>query len=97
MEKSRVVIVPCDNYGKETVYQAMKKGIDTLGGIGRFVKRDESILIKPNLLKAADPDKAVTTHPSVIEAMFRILCEEGYRKVSYGDSPGHGDCAGAAN
>ena len=88
--KSKVVIVPCSSYDKETVFRAVKAGVDALGGIAAFVQPEEKILVKPNYLTAADPEKAVTTHPAVIEAVLRLLVERGYAHVSCGDSPGHG-------
>ncbi len=95
-KRARVVIVPCDSYEEEKVYCAMRTGIDLLGGIGKFASPQEKILVKPNFLSAALPEKAVTTHPAVIKAMLRILSEAGCTEVKYGDSPGHGSCAGAA-
>lgn len=91
-ERSRVVIVPCDSYDKEQVYRAMRSGIAALGGLSALLSAEENILVKPNFLSAAAADKAVTTHPSVIEAMLRILHEDGCLHVAYGDSPGHGKC-----
>ena len=95
-EISQVVLVPCDSYDKEQVYQAMKTGIQALGGLEKRIGKEEKILIKPNFLSPASAEKAVTTHPTVIENMFRILKEEGFLKVQYGDSPGHGSCKSAA-
>jgi len=94
--KSKVVIVPCENYDRERVYEAMRCGLAAMGGLEHYVNKDEKILVKPNFLTTAAEDKAVTTHPAVIEAMLRILCEQGYAKVQYGDSPGHGSCQSAA-
>ena len=88
--RSRVVVVPCESYDGELVYNAMKTGIEALGGIGSFIKPEEKLLVKTNFLSAADKDSAIVTHPSVIRGMLRILREEGYEDVSYGDSPGHG-------
>lgn len=95
-KQSKVVVVPCTSYDEETVYAAMCRGIGLLGGIGRFVSPKERILVKPNFLSAAEPERAVTTHPSVIRAMLRILAEYGCREVTYGDSPGHGSNEAAA-
>ncbi|MBQ0059909.1 MAG: DUF362 domain-containing protein [Lachnospiraceae bacterium] len=75
----------------------MRKGIAMLGGLESMMAPDQKILVKPNFLLAADPDKATTTHPSVIKGMLRILQEDGYAKVSFGDSPGHGSCEGVVN
>lgn len=98
MDKKRsvVVVVPCDSYDDEKVYAAMRTGIDRLGGIRKFAKQEERILVKPNFLSAAAPESAVTTHPAVIRAMLHILRENGYADVTYGDSPGHGSSEGAA-
>lgn len=91
-EKRKVIILHCDSYEKEQVYRSVKAGIEALGGIEAFLDKSEKILVKPNFLSAAPPEKAVTTHPAVIEAVFRILQEEEYLHVQYGDSPGHGSC-----
>lgn len=88
--KSKVVMVVCKDYDEENVYNAMKRGILELGGIEQFVKKEEKILVKPNFLLSAAPEKAVTTHPSVIRGLLRILSENEYKDVMYGDSPGHG-------
>lgn len=95
-EQSRVVVVPCGSYDPQKVYEAMRAGIEALGGLKSMIDPSEKILVKPNFLSAALPEKAVTTHPAVITAMFRILWEEGYARVSYGDSPGHGSCETAS-
>jgi uncharacterized protein (DUF362 family)/NAD-dependent dihydropyrimidine dehydrogenase PreA subunit len=58
--------------------------IDT-SGIGRGSR----VLIKPNLLTAASPDQAVTTHPLIVRAAVEYLLERGAR-VRIGDSPAIG-------
>ena len=87
--KSKVAVIPCEGYEEHQVYEAVKKGISLLGGWENFVKREEKILLKPNLLNRADPQRAVTTHPAVFEAVARNLQENGFSHLSYGDSPGH--------
>jgi len=96
MDKSKVVLIPCGGYDEEQIYSVMKQGIDMLGGIGSFVRKEENILVKPNFLTAAEADRAVTTHPAVIKGMLRILREAGCGHVKYGDSPGHGSSGAAA-
>ena len=94
-KKSRVVVIPCDDYDEEKVYERLKCGLAELGGIGRFVKPEEKVLVKLNLLSAAQPERAVTTHPSVAKAVLRLLNEAGCADVKYGDSPGYGTCESA--
>lgn len=87
--KSKVAVIPCREYDQQEVYAAVEKGIALLGGWDCFVQKDEKILLKPNLLNRAEVNKAVTTHPSVFEAVARNLKDMGFMKLSYGDSPGH--------
>ena len=95
-KKSKVVIIGCESYDRDLVYKRLKKGIDLLGGIDKFINKDEKVLLKPNLLRGKDPDAAVTTHPSVFEAVIKILQDSGIDEITYGDSPGVGTPAGAA-
>ena len=89
MEKARVACVPCADYTQERVDEAVRQGVALLGGIERFVSREERILLKPNLLGKALPQRAVTTHPAVFSAVARLMREAGYTRLSYGDSPGN--------
>jgi uncharacterized protein (DUF362 family)/Pyruvate/2-oxoacid:ferredoxin oxidoreductase delta subunit len=76
-------------YEEQTVFEAIEKGVALLGGWERFIKPEEKLLLKPNLLNRADPGRAVTTHPAVFEAVAKSLKENGFEKLTYGDSPGH--------
>lgn len=88
--KSQVVLLKCDTYDREKIYEELLWGIGQLGGIGRFVRPEEKILLKPNLLRKAEADSAIVTHPAVVAAMAKILKEAGFIHVSYGDSAGVG-------
>lgn len=85
--KSKVAIVRCENYDEQEVFAAVKKAIDLIGGIDLFVKSGEKILLKPNNLAGDVPDKATTTHPSILNAIILILKEKDIQ-ITYGDSPG---------
>lgn len=89
MEKHTVVLIPVSTYDQEIVDQAVARGLTLLGGLTRFVSPEEHILLKPNLLSRALPQKAVTTHPAVFSAVCKALREGGYAFVQYGDSPGN--------
>lgn len=95
IERSTVVLVRCEDYDPDRVYGAVKRGIELLGGVERFVRPGERILLKPNILAGDSPNKVVTTHPSVLEACIRLLHEAG-AEVRFGDSPGLDDPAQAA-
>jgi uncharacterized protein (DUF362 family)/ferredoxin len=82
-----VALVRCATYDPDEVYGALRRGIELLGGPDRFAKPGERILLKPNILAGEGPERAVTTHPSVLMASVRLLREAG-AEVRFGDSPG---------
>jgi len=49
--------------------KAALKAIDILGGIKRFVKKGQRVVIKPNMSFAKTPDHAVNTNPQVVAAV----------------------------
>ncbi|MDO4617096.1 MAG: DUF362 domain-containing protein [Lachnospiraceae bacterium] len=89
--KSKVVLVPCLDYEEEHVYEALRAGVNLLGGLADLIRPEEKILLKLNLVRSAPLDRAVVTHPSIVGAFARILREVGYRSVSAGDSSGFGN------
>lgn len=92
---TRVALIRCETYRFEEVLRSLRRGIDLLGGLDILFSPREPILLKPNLLVGDPPEKAVTTHPAVLDALSRLLMEEGF-PLSYGDSPGFGSTARAA-
>ncbi|WP_347488207.1 DUF362 domain-containing protein [Desulfoscipio sp. XC116] len=82
-----VSIVKCSNYAYERVRGAVKESIDLLGGMEQFVKPGQRVLLKINLLTAAPPEKAVTTHPAVVSALAELVRNAGGRPL-VADSPG---------
>lgn len=92
---AKVAVLKCDNYQHSNVNRAISKGVELLGGIKQFVKSDEKILLKPNLLVAEPPEKCVTTHPAVFRAAAELLIAQGVQ-LSYGDSPAVGSTKKAA-
>lgn len=89
-KKSKVVVLPCETYEEERIYQLMKNGLEELGGVESLIHKEEKILLKPNLLKKAEVEKAVITHPVIVGAFARILREKGYENIVLADSCGHG-------
>ena len=89
MDKHVVVLIPLDTYDQPKVDEAVSEGFRLLGGVTQFVRPEEKILLKPNLLARALPQKAITTHPAVFSAVCRALTEAGCSHISYGDSPGN--------
>lgn len=72
---NKVYIIECPTY--EDVEQKVKELLDMMGGIERFASPDERIALKANLLTASDPEKAITTHPSLMAAVGQLAKSQG--------------------
>jgi uncharacterized protein (DUF362 family)/Pyruvate/2-oxoacid:ferredoxin oxidoreductase delta subunit len=84
-----VALVPCPDYSAEIVRARLHEGLELLGGLGRFLRPGEKVLLKPNLLRAALPEAAVSTHPAIVEAVILAVKEAGAQPF-VADSPGFG-------
>ncbi len=95
MSGSRVALLFCDRYEPGRLLAALRRGLELLGGVRRFVRPGERLLVKPNILAGYPPERAVTTHPALVQAALALLLEAGARP-SWGDSSGIVDPAEAA-
>lgn len=84
--KSSVSIVKCQSYDEGEVLKGLRNAVGLLGGIEHFVQKGNRVLLKPNLLYGKAPEKAVTTHPSIVKGMIKIV-REGGGIPFIGDSP----------
>lgn len=77
------------DYNPQRVKDALHLLLEPLGGIDRYVKPGQKVLIKPNLLAGKAPEKAVTTHPEIVRQVILMVQQAG-GIASVGDSPGLG-------
>ena len=87
--KPIVSITQCPDYDQKRIEKSLEILLEPLGGISTFINKGEKVLLKPNLLKASSPEKAVTTHPALVEAVVKSVQAAG-GIVFIGDSPGIG-------
>ncbi len=85
MEK--VSIVKCENYEHDNVKSAIKKSLDFIGGLDKFVKPGKTVLLKVNAIIGFPAERAATTHPAVVRAMAELVKEAGGVPL-VGDSSG---------
>lgn len=62
-------------------------GFDGMGGIARFVGRDDVVLVKANVAFDRPAKLAATTRPEVLHAVVMQCREAGARKVIVADNP----------
>lgn len=85
MEETQVYAASCPDYEQAEV--CIRALVEQMGGMDRFVRPGERIVLKANLLRAAPPESAICTHPAVVEAVARLVKEAGGTPVIC-DSPG---------
>jgi len=78
-----------ETYNPGIVRDGLIHLLEPLGGMGAFVRPGERVLLKPNMLSAKAPEKAVTTHPEVLRGVIGLVKEAGGVAL-VGDSPGIG-------
>ena len=83
---SPTVLCRCQSYEAGDVENALGQLFSRLGGIERFVKPSDRVLVKPNLIVPVGIHQPAQTHPAVIVAVSKLLKEAGAR-VIVGDSP----------
>ena len=84
--QEKVILKYCPDY-TANVEESLRDGLAELGGMSEFVKPGQKVLLKVNLLMKKRPEEAVTTHPSVVEAVVHMVQEAGGIPI-IGDSPG---------
>jgi len=68
--------------------ELVRKAIDTLGGIKRFVKKGDNVILKPNIGPAIRTyEYAATTNPWVVAAVVKLCLEAGAGRVRVMDNP----------
>ncbi len=60
---------------------ATKKALDAIGGISRFVKKGQPVILKPNMSFARTPEFSATTHPLVVATVAQACMEAGAQQV----------------
>ena len=72
---------------KGDIEAAVRKSIEMLGGITKFVKKDSRVVIKPNMSFPTPPERASNTHPLVVKTVAAMCKEAGAARVLILDNP----------
>ncbi|GHT71046.1 hypothetical protein FACS189455_1960 [Bacteroidia bacterium] len=63
----------------------LDKAFEALGGISKYVRKGQSVVIKPNIGWDKRPDFAANTNPDLIAALVKKCFEAGAKKVTIFD------------
>ena len=80
--------------GKSTIVEVkhgspremVQKAVEALGGIGRFVKKGDVVVVKPNIGWARRPEQAANTNPEVVAEVVKLCNAAGASKVKVFDN-----------
>jgi uncharacterized protein (DUF362 family)/NAD-dependent dihydropyrimidine dehydrogenase PreA subunit len=81
-----VFVARASSYEGKKLRRAIEAIVDAAGGWDKVSPPGRPVLIKPNLMAAREPARAVTTHPAFIRVLGELLVARG-REVIVGDSP----------
>ena len=66
----------------------VRAAVDALGGIGKFVKSGNDVILKPNICNAQNTfEYASTTNPQVLAELVKMCLEAGAKRVRVMDQP----------
>ncbi len=60
---------------------ATKKALEAIGGISRFVKKGQRVVLKPNMSFARPPEMGCNTHPQVVATVAQACIDAGAERV----------------
>ncbi len=98
---SAVSLVHCAEYQPLLVDEALQLALAPFGGLrgvsgfAHNISRGSSVLIKPNFLRAAPAEAALSPHPQLVRALLEELLSLG-ANIKIGDSPAFGTARGVA-
>lgn len=95
--KSKVHLQKLDNYSLNGVELFVRDSLKVLDPQNSLFGPGQKVLLKPNLLRGFTPERCVTTHPVVVEAMCRVLKDMAVREIVISDSPALGSLSAVAD
>jgi len=60
---------------------ATRKALEAIGGISRFIKKGQQVVLKPNMSFTRTPEFGATTHPLVVATVAQDCMNAGAQKV----------------
>jgi len=72
---------------REEAIRLTTRAIADLGGMGRFIDRNDTVFIKPNIGWDRLPAQAACTNPDVVATLVKLCFEAGAGRVKVSDYP----------
>ena len=95
--KSQVFLRQTKEYDLDAIEGFVRESVELFSGKEPLFQSGQKVLLKPNLLRAFEPERCVTTHPTVIEALCRVLRDYSVKEIILSDSPALGSLEAVAH
>jgi len=82
-EKKKPIVAVAKGKPSELV----KKAVDALGGIKKYVKEGARVVVKANMGFPNPPEWGTTTHPEIVKATAQLCLDAGAQRVIVIDNP----------
>lgn len=86
MNRAAVALTRCTDYSADKISVCLQRQFELLGGLAKFVKPGDTVLIKPNFIAPKPANHATQTHPAVIIELAKLLLDFN-AKPFVADSP----------
>ncbi|MCK4766237.1 MAG: DUF362 domain-containing protein [Candidatus Aminicenantes bacterium] len=73
----------------ESPYEITKRAVKELGGMGKFISKQDVVMVKPNIAWNRSVEQAGNTNPEVVGAVVEMVLEAGAKKVIVMDHTTH--------
>lgn len=83
----KVLFIRQKNYEQSEIDAAILRAFGHFGGVHKFVSKGDKVLLKVNLVSGHDVERRVTTDPSIVRAVAKLVIEAGATPF-IADSPG---------
>jgi len=90
MSEATVALTRCSDYSRPKIAHSVQTQFELLGGLQKFVRPGDSVLLKPNFIAPRSRRHATQTDPAVILETAKLLKDFG-AKPFIGDSPAWGN------
>jgi len=64
-----------------TPEEMFDEGIKVLGGMGKFIRRGQTVVVKPNIAWTANPQGAANTNPALVKRIIEHCFSAGAKRV----------------
>jgi uncharacterized protein (DUF362 family) len=95
--KTKVLLRKIESYDLKEVERFVRESFQQVAAENTLFQSGQKVLLKPNLLRAFTPERCVTTHPIVLEAVCRVLKDHSISRIDISDSPALGSLTAVAH